>query len=133
MSFACKICDKIQQQWKIWHWCELVEWTNLSKVWAVWLFQMWNAFLHKLLLRFNAQLTLSNVQVIHIVKNLLNYTWTIGHFRGMIAVRCSLDYHTYKVHGVQTEKETLHKHIHAVPEGKKTYEKVADHMKYIAV
>ena len=41
----------------------------------------------------------------------------------------SLDYHTYKVHGVQTEKETLHKRIHAVHEGKKTYEKVANHIK----
>ena len=35
----------------------------------------------------------------------------------------SLDNHTYKVHGIQTEKETLHKHYHAVHEGRKTYKK----------
>ena len=34
-----------------------------------------------------------------------------------------LDNHTYKVHGIQTEKETLLKHYHAVHEGRKTYKK----------
>ena len=37
----------------------------------------------------------------------------IYRIKGIISTKRSLDYRTYKVHGVQTEKETLHKHIHA--------------------
>ena len=49
----------------------------------------------------------------------LNYNFCDWEF----CAQGSLDIHTYKVHGIQTEKGTLHKHYHAVHEGRKTYKK----------